>query len=530
MITRTHILTVLLATIILTFPSPAQDHPEHPDNAEHPSTPELIPGISNTRTARCLVSVDGVDRGKLVALLQTSAVAGLAATETLGVSDPLDQGISINTDTTLAINRSSKSRLGRPVDRDTKIRDELVVTVKLPEDLKPAAEEFLAALCQNLQKELLEAHSHKDDELREKLALAKQQQSKTRQAWEKLVAEHQAILEQAGRSTLSHGDLEKHMVNLEMSIAEVASGLAQEKAKREALERMIAERRENLQRQLSEDPIAQHLAEMVDIRRLEVARWEGMPPPPAPATQNLPPAIQKKIPLDFVETELRQVINDIKEKTGLNIIVYWPELEAAEILPDDLISIQSGPVSADDAIKHVLAFASLGKYDTVKHTVDADGTVLIRAGENSDTVVKKAAIPRARGVGSRSVRRTLQNPAHMLTDARIALAQARLEFAQRQQEVKDAITGEAFTKLNAQLDEVTMEIINQEAALKASSDELNQMKEKNLLVLADQLARVAQDKASARKAYDHAVSHVDSCQREVASRMLVPKVTVMGAK
>ena len=65
--------------------------------------------------------------------------------------------------------------------------------------------------------------------------------------------------------------------------------------------------------------------------------------------------------LDYDDSALQDIIDEIRTATGLNIVPEWNELEVAGIAQDDMVTIHLTQVAAGKALDRILAYVSGGK-------------------------------------------------------------------------------------------------------------------------------------------------------------------------
>jgi len=89
-----------------------------------------------------------------------------------------------------------------------------------------------------------------------------------------------------------------------------------------------------------------------------------------------PSGLSRKV--DLRQSELQEVLHDLREMTDLNIVVLWGDLEqTAGIYPDDLVMVHLNQVSAGKALDRVLDYVSGGKRERAVYYVDEEGIVTI---------------------------------------------------------------------------------------------------------------------------------------------------------
>ncbi|MCK4628966.1 MAG: tetratricopeptide repeat protein, partial [Sedimentisphaerales bacterium] len=82
---------------------------------------------------------------------------------------------------------------------------------------------------------------------------------------------------------------------------------------------------------------------------------------------------EKMINLDYDDSALQDIIDEIRTMTGLNIVPEWNELEVAGITQEDLVTIHLTQVAAGKALDRILAYVSGGKLGKAGYKIDEEG-------------------------------------------------------------------------------------------------------------------------------------------------------------
>jgi hypothetical protein len=76
------------------------------------------------------------------------------------------------------------------------------------------------------------------------------------------------------------------------------------------------------------------------------------------------------VTLEYSETNFEDVMRDLRDNLGLNLVVYWPALEAAGIRKDEAITIKLDKVPANKVIESVLDYAGSARGVALGYQVD----------------------------------------------------------------------------------------------------------------------------------------------------------------
>ncbi len=81
--------------------------------------------------------------------------------------------------------------------------------------------------------------------------------------------------------------------------------------------------------------------------------------------------------VDYQEAELETVLNDWRDRTGVNMVIYWPALESAGINRDDPVTLRLEGISPERVLSRVLKQVSGGGRGAITYRIEADGVVEI---------------------------------------------------------------------------------------------------------------------------------------------------------
>ena len=74
--------------------------------------------------------------------------------------------------------------------------------------------------------------------------------------------------------------------------------------------------------------------------------------------------------VDYLELPLNLVIADLRDRLGINILVYWPSMILAGYSQDDLITLKLDDVRAETIVDAILNLASAGQPQKLGFEVD----------------------------------------------------------------------------------------------------------------------------------------------------------------
>lgn len=222
--------------------------------------------LSGTRQASCIVRITSDAESLpltvefIESLLSSSPVAGAAARELLG----WDSGQLVS------IGFSPLTQQGPPSQRNMIGR----IDVELSDDLRPAAEEFLADLCKRLEAALGEVG---DVDKRQGERRLQEVDAALRELNERIAAlrdVRREIFDQAGRDNLSRAQAE----NITQSLEAQRQGMLLHLAGMNAREKALAEQIAKVGKQAAEagkaDAVAEELAKVVEIREKQLRKME----------------------------------------------------------------------------------------------------------------------------------------------------------------------------------------------------------------------------------------------------------------
>ena len=143
-------------------------------------------------------------------------------------------------------------------------------------DLKPAAEELMAATCTRLRAVLLKAHHSEFRQVHEHAELAQREQAEAEKQLVHLQELRRALCAQAGRSGLSREAILDQMRDLEDHKRETEMELAGQQALRRALEEQIARIGERLETETKGDAVLAELEKVVELRNQQLDRFREL--------------------------------------------------------------------------------------------------------------------------------------------------------------------------------------------------------------------------------------------------------------
>ena len=79
--------------------------------------------------------------------------------------------------------------------------------------------------------------------------------------------------------------------------------------------------------------------------------------------------------VDYEDLPLQEVLDDLRNRLGINIMVYWPAIENAGITREDTITLRLKHVLARRVIGLALQSVSIPGGANLGYTVAADGVV-----------------------------------------------------------------------------------------------------------------------------------------------------------
>lgn len=225
------------------------------------------PGVRDEGKAQCVLKITydanllPLDHKMVTSLLKSPGVGEQAARDVFGES------IRYQCTFPLSSRRPRTTATGEGV-----LIGQLSVQIRSPDQAKPRAEEFLAALCNHLERTLSEAFkkelgrvSARRDYLTNELSLAKEKTSYLRRSRE-------ALSVTAGRADLSRSSIVSKISSLESKQQELEIDLAAKTERLMALQDKIAERGSMARVRAEVDPIADELAKILAIREKEL-QW-----------------------------------------------------------------------------------------------------------------------------------------------------------------------------------------------------------------------------------------------------------------
>ena len=416
-----------------------------------------------------------------------------------------------------------------------------------------------------LREYLNNAYEEEKTARQEELKRAQRVPEEARLRLEELQAQQRELLSKAGSTALTRQAVTEQMRNLEGQTRELEMDRTGLEARNEAIQEQIAHTTIMVEQEAQEDPVAQQLAEVVAIREGQLKRTEqlkssrrrtstksprgggmpgmmpsgmpggmpgmmpGMPggmPGGMPAGKGtpfggrvdrsesetdrphskVPAALEPNMSVDYQDVELREVINDLRQRTGANIVVLWGELDLlAGIREADPITLQLKNVSAATVLEHVLQVVASGKYAPAIYTVDDEGVVTIRAEQPGPDMAASS---------------------EEVNGARLALAEARAQLAQRREEVRMAGGGDMVQQWKRELAELAVHGAELGAKLELARLMSEEIRERNLLAMADDYERLRMTVLQAQQDFHNALGRLSRFQEDQGSQP--PVVELVG--
>lgn len=353
-------LTMLIIIAVLTV-SPIQA-------AEQTSTK-----ISNTRIASCLVKVScdpvvlPLSFATIDYLLHSTGVGGKATRKTLGVSqnevqelftieylhelsskkspksstkygmDEYEYAMMMEAEygmdmghprsrssTSSSRGRSSSSQTrktrptARPVTTSNLPADEKIflfsLQVEIPNEVKPAAEEFMEALVFNLQNALISTFDEHKQKLREQTDLADEEANR---AEEKLSFEQEVLRKISGSRILDRDMILSEISDIRNDIQKIEMEQASDQVVVDLTTKQIAEIQAKMQREIDKDVVTREFRELLSLQQRNFENVEKLFQSGSASASDLAEAQQK---LARVRIELAQRRDQLSKSAGGNQI------------------------------------------------------------------------------------------------------------------------------------------------------------------------------------------------------------------
>jgi hypothetical protein len=227
---------------------------------------------SGTRSAKCLVRVMSdpdmlpVGAEMIDSLLSSTPVLGEPAREILGIKgDDIEDLVEVS----FEVLEHSQSRMGLV------LTGTIAVDVQA-DDARPAAEELLAAICARLEGALRVVGEIDQRRFRERLEAIDAELGRLSGQYELIRGKRQELLQQAGRDDLSRARIENTINELEDTRQKIDLSLAGAQAREAALTEQIAKIGQQAIGAAEKSAVAKELNEIVDIRKMELARLQQL--------------------------------------------------------------------------------------------------------------------------------------------------------------------------------------------------------------------------------------------------------------
>ncbi|MBN2210608.1 MAG: hypothetical protein JW709_04355 [Sedimentisphaerales bacterium] len=111
----------------------------------------------------------------------------------------------------------------------------------------------------------------------------------------------------------------------------------------------------------------------------KTSRLAGPVPVRKPGSRNRTLLVLNRRPIsvDYKELDLEAVLNDWRDRTGVNMVVYWPAIESTGINRDDPITLRLDDVAPERVLGMVLKQVSGGGRGAITYRIAADGVIEI---------------------------------------------------------------------------------------------------------------------------------------------------------
>jgi len=232
---------------------------------------------SNTREASCLLKITWdsntlpLNEQVVEALLHSSGIKGRAVQEVLAPTHDyeLDELFEVLME---PLNAGS-------LDGDEDfllVRLSIRITMDDPDLVKPAAEEFQAALCTRLLETLDRLGKDESKQAEKRLQRAARDRAEAEHALQELFAKQRHLCDEAGRSDLHRESILAMTRELESMRQELEMERLAQQARSEAIERQLAETSARVSRRAAEDATVAELSKIVEIQAARVARMRKL--------------------------------------------------------------------------------------------------------------------------------------------------------------------------------------------------------------------------------------------------------------
>ncbi len=206
----------------------------------------------------------------LEALLYSSAVQNKPFEEAFGIpySGGMPEGVDIVADSLLPPEDIVGARV-----MIIRFLTEIDVDVA---EVRPAASEYLHQVCARLGGALIQLGEQSLEPLRVKLEAAREEAERAQARVEELQHKDQALRASAGQQNLNREHLMDHLSHLRGQTRGLRTSLAILNARREAVEKQIAELTAKATEQAQTDPVIEELKRVVEIRRGQLDRVQSL--------------------------------------------------------------------------------------------------------------------------------------------------------------------------------------------------------------------------------------------------------------
>lgn len=308
-----HILVLIIGITLTTAPIRSAEQPQAK--------------LSNTRTASCMVKVTcdpivlPLSFETIDYLLHSSGVGGKAIREVLDISpdkvprqhfmiDYLDE-ISGRTRRTPATDRTKMATADFPTDEQIYL---FSLNIKLSDEVKHVAREFMDALLFNLQSDLKLAFDEHIQRLRNQLKLADEEAD---QAEQELNTKQKDLRSNFDSRILDRARILNDMENIRNDIQKVKMEQASDQANIDETTMQIAKIKAGMEKETDKDAVIAELTTLLQLQQLNVANMKKLSDSGRASNGELADAMEK---LTRTKIELAQRREQLSKSSGGNLI------------------------------------------------------------------------------------------------------------------------------------------------------------------------------------------------------------------
>ena len=282
--------------------------------------------LSNTRQASCLVKVScdpvvlPLSLETIDFLLHSSGIEGKALHDALDISPDHVRGSFFaigNYLDGITSNATPKTSTGSSSQHDDEEQAHLFsLTVHLPPDVKPAAEEFMDAVLFYFRNALTSAFNEHVQKLKHQLELADEEAERAEQD---LNTKQKDLLSNFGSRILDRARILADMENIRKDIEKVKMEQAADQANIDETTRQITKIKTKMQEEIDKDTVTKELLKIIDLNMMQLHDTKKLVDAgQGPAAQNdVAEALEK---LTKSRIELAQRREQLSRSAGGNLI------------------------------------------------------------------------------------------------------------------------------------------------------------------------------------------------------------------